>query len=285
MTTSDIQPTSSFAEMGGTSLNAVSTVLKLQESGYTVTVEQFMRNQNLDALLQIVTSADANTNHQHDYVIKNLKENIELIPAAQKLLSDSFMAKCEWYSKCGNMLADDLTTVYEKWWDALVDDSFAVLTQDGTMKAASLAGDLTVIQNLDLTDIHPHFITILDMLQSITTPVLLKYNPQNRQNVVFSKFMLGAATDNTAEENVALFLLMERKLRDLAQEKHYTITLAENVSPLTQQISDYLGCTRCAEIYPCTWEDADGQKPFAACSMDFNVTVDVFELNKLDEKE
>lgn len=46
--------------------------------------------------------------------------------------------------------------------------------------------------------------------------------------------MLGVSPINTAEENVSAFVLMEKELLRVAHSKGFTITIAENASPLTQ---------------------------------------------------
>jgi hypothetical protein len=46
--------------------------------------------------------------------------------------------------------------------------------------------------------------------------------------------MLGASLDNTAEENVIAFDMIERELMKMARKNGFSYTIAENISPLTQ---------------------------------------------------
>ena len=48
--------------------------------------------------------------------------------------------------------------------------------------------------------------------------------------------MLGASLENTSEDSVTVFVMMEEDVQTIARTNGFHFTLAENVSPLTQVI-------------------------------------------------
>ncbi|OQV22625.1 hypothetical protein BV898_03450 [Hypsibius exemplaris] len=72
--------------------------------------------------------------------------------------------------------------------------------------------------------------------------------------------------------------MIEQELVRIAKTRGFSYTIAENVSPLTQQLSMYLGCRRHVTVQMNTWADPEGNRPFANCSDDYSLTVDVHEV-------
>ncbi|OWA51210.1 hypothetical protein BV898_15705 [Hypsibius exemplaris] len=272
-----IDPSNNFQEMGGNSLNIVSAVLKLQESGFQVTVEQFMQAGSMEKLFLSATATNGITTSGHHFSLKALKD----VDAneAQTLLAKSFLSKSELFAKCGDMEVADFLFAYVKWWEAFSAYSFAVVDEQSKLRAVALAAD-----QIDLARIppdaktHSHFMEVFRMLSTVTKETRTKLNPTGVERAVLCKFMFGASLENTAEENVTAFALIEKELMDTARKGGFSFTIAENISPLTQQLSQYLGCRRYATIQMNTWADPEGNRPFANCSDDYSLTVDVYEV-------
>src|SRR5208282_3037154 len=69
-----LNPHSSFEEIGGSSLNIVSAVLKLQESGFPITLEQFLESKNLASLFNSITKSNGTTTTGHKFSITPLTQ-------------------------------------------------------------------------------------------------------------------------------------------------------------------------------------------------------------------
>ncbi|GAU94969.1 hypothetical protein RvY_06663 [Ramazzottius varieornatus] len=271
-----IHPQHSFQEMGGTSLNLVSTVLKLQQSGIPITLEQFLTAGSIE---QVLLQASLPT-LQPKFLLKPLSQVSHSDQrAAQELLAQSFLHKTELFTLCGNMTLADFLNAYSSWWHIFQEYSFVIVDQADKLRAAVLAADQLVIDEAQPDEsFHPHLCAIFQMLKEVTAITQQQLNPLGKPRQILSKFMMGASLENTAEENVIAFTMMEKELMEVAKRDGFSATMAENISPLTQQLSEYLGCKRYLTVYLRNWTDPSGARPFANCSEDYSVTVDVYHV-------
>lgn len=176
-----MDPNANFQELGGTSLNLFSAVLKLQENGYDVTLEQFMGGENLRKLFLSTTGANDVDEKKPAFSVSSISASDR--HNAQKLIADSFAQKCELFYKCSKLTtADSVDTIVElceKWWDTFREYSFAIVDKNGEMRGFALAADSARLATVSTEGIHPHFVKITELLRSASEPVVKKYNPSS----------------------------------------------------------------------------------------------------------
>ncbi|XP_055327339.1 uncharacterized protein LOC129580707 isoform X2 [Paramacrobiotus metropolitanus] len=238
-----IDGSSTYSQHGGTSINILSTILKLQQAGHAVTLEQLMQ-QDLNSLMQY-SAPSGESGPRYNFSVRYLEDAEEgFVHQVFVLIGESFTQKCEMFSTAGNMTVNDFVDMFKTWWVYFSKYSFAVVDEKGIPRAASLNADQVDLTNAPIDKIHPHFVKIGEMLDEITKPAEHKYNPELKKGIVFTKLFVGASVKNTPEENVVLINMVEVENKLLAERLRFQITLAENASPVTQDISAHLGCIR-----------------------------------------
>jgi hypothetical protein len=160
-----IEPSQSFQEMGGTSLNMVSTVLNLQASGFPVTIQQFIASAGKMEEIFLTASPNAGGTKSsqevgagHHFSLKSLQPEDYL--AAHTLLAKSFVTKCDLFSLY--MEEQDFLLSLGAWWDQLSPHmvfSVGVVDENGKLRAVGSAADQSMLEHLspDLVA-HPHFL-------------------------------------------------------------------------------------------------------------------------------
>ena len=188
--TTSIDPSDNFREMGGNSLNVVSAVLKLQESGFTVTVEQFIDAAgSMEKLFMTATACNGATATGHHFTIKPL--SAVDATAAQTLVAQSFLAKCELFSQCGGMAVADFLAIYARYWDSFLPYSRVVVDERGALRACAFAMDQYDLDHIPPDDTtHGHFVKVTQMLASVTQGTRKRLNPSDKKGVDLSKVFL-----------------------------------------------------------------------------------------------
>ncbi|OQV22624.1 hypothetical protein BV898_03449 [Hypsibius exemplaris] len=155
-----IEPSNNFQEMGGHSLNIVSAVLKLQQSGFQVTIEQFLEASSMERLFLSAAATDANKTSGNEWNLKSLTEVDAL--EAQTLVAESFLTKSDIFAKCGGMKVADFVFAFAQLWEAFSSYSFAVVDAHGKLRAVALAADQFDLDRIPSNkNTHPHFMDVV----------------------------------------------------------------------------------------------------------------------------
>ncbi|XP_055337625.1 beta-alanyl-bioamine nonribosomal peptide synthetase ebony-like [Paramacrobiotus metropolitanus] len=256
------------------SLTAVSTFLQLKQQGRDIKLEDFIESVFKSPGLSTLENTVENLSNNYAYVQKPF----DSVPAdvLQTLLAESFVQKGQLERTDPSLMAGHYLILLKRIWHLFAKHSFVIVDDNNVLRGVATSADATDFANLPLDGLHPHLINVFQYLDDITARVAGQF-PANPSvpGEANAHFLMGTPLYNTPKENVYAMYLLAKLSHEKATKDGFKISIAQNTSPLTQQLAEMFGCTRFLTDQPHAWTNARGEKPFANCPGDFTVTVDV----------
>jgi AMP-binding enzyme C-terminal domain/Phosphopantetheine attachment site len=167
---------SNFFELGGNSLNTISTVTQLREQGYFIGLTEFMKARNLKEVLEKITTKKSKEDMKLQF---DTSHNIEPLDDHNKDICLNLLAKCfkkksgmdRFFTGSNGIKEEYYKEIIGEMWNKLVEQGFSFMVKN---KNGDLIG---VSLNLDATD-EPeikavnNLRTILDFVDSLEKPIL-----------------------------------------------------------------------------------------------------------------
>nr|BDT05249.1 ebony protein [Gryllus bimaculatus] len=267
---SKIQRESNFYELGGNSLNSISTVTQLRRQGFVIGITEFISSKTLFEVLEhmhpegeielrCTPTADANKKKYYaEYLSEEHKKDV------YSIISGSFYEKADleqWLMP--DIQRSDYVELLDKLWIPLVEKelSFAVKSENGDIVGVAF--------NFDAYDEPPVEIDsklniIFDFLEYLEGPVREEQLPHGKGHILHS-FMMGTHENLSYQENIAVMQFMEEEVLNVAKEKNFTGIFTTNTSPLTQQLGIDVYEYKVLNNYQVNkYVAPDGTKPFGA---------------------
>lgn len=142
-------------------MTAISTLVKLQQQGHNVTMEDLLQSRG-DTNLE-------NTVKQISDELHYIRRDVKFIPAeeAQRLVAECFAKKSPMVQCDPSVTSSDIMFLLRQNWLKALDHSFGVVDEKGKFRGVALACDGTELE-LHLQGVHPHLVTNSKYLDAIT---------------------------------------------------------------------------------------------------------------------
>ncbi|XP_050686170.1 zwittermicin A synthase ZmaJ-like [Eriocheir sinensis] len=269
-----------FFNIGGNSLNSVSTIMALKDQGYVVGIGEFMRATSLGEVLASMRKVADDEGDEEETEVEESgapvcskgtkldQYTVTRLATHHKdqvfdLIANSFSKKgdLEVYLGCEPW---EYKVLLESGWTRLVEDelSYVVTRADKPEVVVGCSLNFDVWKEPEL-EASPKLNIVLEFLEEMERPCREKLP----KGPVLHNFMEGTLINTGPAENVELMEFMERENIRMAKSLGFEAVFTTNTSPLTQQMcDDVLSFTVLHNQQVNKYVAPDGTKPFAAAS-------------------
>ncbi|KAL1449570.1 hypothetical protein WDU94_002062, partial [Cyamophila willieti] len=227
----------------GNSLNSIYTITKLRQTGYLVSITDFISAQNLDDILDRITPLDStlcNTSSS-----SSLSEKYECIFLSHahkadlfQIITDSFYEKADLERFIIHDLNRDCyVELLEQIWEPLVDARLSFIVKRRGAAGTSILGACLNFDALAEPEVNitSKLNVIFEFLEHLEGPLRDTKLPKTKGSILHS-FMMGTEKALDAKENVEIITTMEEEILRIAQDRQFHGILTTNTNPLTQQL-------------------------------------------------
>ena len=158
MESNKISSKSNFFDLGGSSLNSIYTVKELHDKGFFISLDDFVKAENLREVLEKISLKHLNNE------IMELKADEKLLaePLSHssqneciQLLATCFLEKCD-MSKClADLNINHYQEVFESIWRTLIEKRFSFLVRNEKEEIVGVSVSFDAVDNPDLTTENP----------------------------------------------------------------------------------------------------------------------------------
>ncbi|XP_050536385.1 gramicidin S synthase 2 isoform X2 [Daktulosphaira vitifoliae] len=238
---SHITSNANFFALGGNSLNAIYTISKLADLGYSINVSDFIIAPDLGTIVKKMVftgkpelSCCSEDWLQEKYLVQILepKHKNDVI----RIIADSFYEKADlehWLEPA--VPYSDYTDILEMIWEPLVEKklSFAVYSKESNqMVGASLNFDMLDEPDIDFNG---RLLLIFEFLEFLEGPLRDNRLPKGKGRIIHS-FMMGTDKLLDAATNVEIITFMEQENLKIGKAREFDGIFTTNTNPLTQQL-------------------------------------------------
>lgn len=260
---------SNFFHAGGNSLNAVFTVTRLNDQGFSIGIAEFLEAATLEDVLNrmrpVAKAEDSPTCFEELSTYRAEPLGPEHRSDIMHIIASSFSEKGD-LEKWTRGSYEEFVDLINQAWEPLVGKGFSFAVRDASNKIVAVAFNFDVY---DEPEIHPAKAIeyVFDLLEFVEAPSREKI-PKGKGKLLHS-FMMGTAPELTPAQNVDVIHFMELENMRVAKKKNMTGLMTTNTSALTQQIcEDVLGYEPISCCQVNQYVAPDGTKPFGAAPDD-----------------
>ncbi|XP_050436014.1 uncharacterized protein LOC126842859 isoform X2 [Adelges cooleyi] len=238
---SHVSPTSNFFALGGNSLNAIYTISKLADLGYSINVSEFIVAPDMGTIVKKLrfTGKPQLSGCDDDWLLeKYTMQTLEPKHKEQviRIIAQSFYEKAdlEYWLEPG-VPYTDYTDILEMIWEPLVEKklSFAVYSKESNqMVGAALNFD--ALDEPDI-DFNGRLLVVFEFLEHLEGPIRENRLPKGKGRILHS-FMMGTDASLDAATNVEIITFMEQENLRVGKAKGFDGIFTTNTNPLTQQL-------------------------------------------------
>ncbi|CAL8104334.1 unnamed protein product [Orchesella dallaii] len=263
----------SFFNVGGTSLNAVTVVVKLRAHHLFISLRDFVHAKNIRHILLAVSMMEEQVESEESLESASRADshvtNRFSINALQETDKEEVLHTISYsFSKKGDLEAytkssyEEFRMMIESIWTELVSKGYSfVLRRAKDEKCIGVSLNFDVYDEPEKIEASQGIAYCLDMLEFIESRQRQKL-PKGRGKLIHS-FMMGTPDDVDEGESVAAVEAMEDHVLRMAHEKQFMGVLTTNTNPLTRQIDlDIHGYEVLNEYQVNKYIAPDGTKPF-----------------------
>jgi len=216
---------SSFFSLGGKSLDAVRTVLKLNERGFNISMEAFIASSSISDVIDILEHAD----DKHLSNSSRIEEKYEIVPfcksdhqsEAIEILAKSFVEKTLLDQLVGTTV-DQWKTMLQKYWDSMCDDHLTVVAIDKTVgnHVVGIAMQMGLQHDMTKMKLEPSSGARWEFRYHVLEPVMRDLL-QNGDAWMYSG-SLAVDSEMPSETSIGVAVMMNKHCQILARERGYT---------------------------------------------------------------
>ncbi|KAL5233037.1 hypothetical protein ACI65C_000447 [Semiaphis heraclei] len=238
---SHISPAANFFALGGNSLNAIYTISKLADLGYSIAVSDFITAPNFGTVINKMRFSSKRKACCNDGEWLTEKYTRQMLEPKHKddvikIIADSFYEKADlehWLVP--KVPYSEYIDVLELLWEPLLEKNLSFVVK--SKKSDRLIGAALNFDALDEPDIefNGRLTVIFEFLESLEGPIRRDHLPKSKGSILHS-FMMG--TDNTldAATNVEVITYMEQEVLQFGKANGFEGIFTTNTNPLTQQL-------------------------------------------------
>ncbi|XP_023021486.2 beta-alanyl-bioamine nonribosomal peptide synthetase ebony [Leptinotarsa decemlineata] len=261
---SAISAKANFYEIGGNSINSISTISKLRERGYHIGIGEFISAKNFAEILSLM-QADINMDKSgcpaKTFRYEPLKDEHknDVIDLTYRSLYHQPGLQ-EWI--VWNTSKSDFIHLIDQLWESLIEQNLSFVIKSDNEKITGIC--------LNFDDAHfPEikggggFNWILELMNDIENQIRLKYVPNDNVKAMNNLFIT-TEPSQSHQENIAAVEFMEKETLNVAKKHNFSGVLCTNISKLTQQLaSEVLNYELVVDVQANQYVAEDGTKPFA----------------------
>jgi hypothetical protein len=283
-----------FFTIGGSSLNAVTVILALDQKGYHISVEEFL---SAHSFIDLMDQVNARTNDELNGGRKELLSEYEFLPitmtdsqevsqfASTYMNSDQIGLLIHQGDKAiEKQLYDHYYPVVLDWMpEAIKSGASFLVKKNNLLVGVYINFDGTNMNHKDVNYTCKEDLThggIIDrFLDYMEEPVSHTLSKRYRKILKSVVAYIDLNKIRSPETRVALMYEMEERVIALAEELNFDVIVSTNVSPLTQDAAEVLGYEAVNVCYLKSYQDrVTGFFPFHAANERDCVKVQVREI-------
>ncbi|XP_074662348.1 beta-alanyl-bioamine nonribosomal peptide synthetase ebony-like [Tubulanus polymorphus] len=266
-----------FFDVGGSSINAISVLVKIKSMGYSADVASFISASTINDFVKSLKSAyqveSPGQENTTDYVIVPLTEVIEKKEEIIKNLADTFLKKEAVVRAMGIRFAE-LEIFLLSFWDHFLRSGASCVCLDGK---GSVIGVSAVITGESPSDIQSDGInTILNYLEYVES-----HSADRITDNFADSLMVMASPDLSAQEKIQVMYRLEQTSIQMAEKKGYDGMITCNTSQLTADLAHgYLGYETVGRFTIRDYVSCDEMQPFASAPKDAVLVLQIKLFNR-----
>ncbi|ELT95442.1 hypothetical protein CAPTEDRAFT_130280 [Capitella teleta] len=226
----------SFFELGGNSVNMVSSIVQLQQHNLHIAIEDFSRANTIQEIINGISESNKvsipkEITETSKYKIKQLNET----PDNEKIIrifTESFIHK-EPLDVLLGVTSEEFEIFAESLYNAAIKDSLSMVVTDSA-NGEVVAGDFLFNYHSEIAVRHHQSMApILQLMRDIEDPVRKRLESEGHHNLLYN-FCLCVDLNLQHDDQVRLCHLMEGQTLKVAKENGYSGVLTNNTNPVTQ---------------------------------------------------
>ncbi|XP_046737507.1 tyrocidine synthase 2 [Diprion similis] len=230
-----------FYELGGNSLNSISTITRLRDQGYRIGITDFISAKNMGEMLRKMKidnsdlcDSDDDSTDRGKYVIEELNDSHK--PDVISMMTDGICLKANLQkSLMSGVRAEDYSKLMTELWDPMVEKSLSFILKSSSGQVLSVAF------NFDARDeprvkMNSKLGILYQFLEHIEGPIRDQRLPKGKGQIFHAFLMKTKACVLTPTENIFLIREMEEHVIRIAKQKRFAGVFTTNTNPLTQQL-------------------------------------------------
>ncbi|XP_074647231.1 beta-alanyl-bioamine nonribosomal peptide synthetase ebony-like [Tubulanus polymorphus] len=268
---SEVTLEDNFFAIGGDSLSAVTIIVQLRELGYSVDSTQFLNAKSLSQIVESIKNAkdknDARDSETDEYSIEMLNDVSEDDQqAARSLLAECFIRK-DPMTICLRATKSDFLGHLGKIWPSVAACGGSVIARN--KKTGQIAG-LNMVGNFEVqAPPDDAFDPVLTSIGEFLGSCDADFHEMTQGGGWWTSLIGGIDPSVPYEDNLKIFLMMEKKVVDVAKAKGASGMTSVNTHPVTSNIGEhFLGFTKLGSHKINEFVSADGTRPFSILADD-----------------
>lgn len=277
----------SFVAAGGSTLNAISLVMKLRRIGFHgLTVERLLSAQTLQEILSHSMDNDSSqicvfedVNEYQIVALEKVDKN-----EALHIITESFANLGEIDALVHQNRAD-LKLQHKQQWHSLLNErwsiyvanglSFGVFMDDGRLAGISLSNSLAHEPHLDLATV-PILAPLFSMIDAGENELLEQVYSQGLPQSILHSFLTAVNPNLKPEQRVRIMHFLEQQMLHVAATNRFQAVLTANAGSVTQQLAKHVFKYDVNKIlYANEWRNASGTLVFPHANSSHTVTISI----------
>ncbi|CAH1800150.1 unnamed protein product [Owenia fusiformis] len=228
-----------FFKIGGNSINALATLVKMKDAGLKISIGDFLKAINIGEIIALARASTGTLNHHGDsrkyqvFPLNDCEDRDSVIP----MMAECFCAKEP--MTCALSADKDAFMLHVKsLWSTVLEDRLSVAvrnTSSGRLVAAGINIDLD--SDCDVF-FPPSLEPIGALLEQCEAPLREKLSGHGKW---VCSMQAGTDVSVPEKDNVALIHLMEEESIRIAKERGYDGMVSVNTHMVTADVSQYMG--------------------------------------------
>ncbi|CAH1788896.1 unnamed protein product [Owenia fusiformis] len=274
-----IQPSQSimgqnFFKIGGNSINAISTVVKLKKQGFNVAIDDFLRARDMEQILNLIDSSQncgMNPSSRKKYPSKYKVEYLTMAPDREELIplfTEAFVKKNPLDQLVGTTEREWRRLIASFWRELLADDLSLIVrdTETGRIVAGTIVLDIR-------TEIDPDFAmaavgAINDDAEDPVKQRLLRSGGKYIDSV-----MNAVDVGIQDHESMQILHLMEESVIKVAKDRGYDGIITANSHPVTMNLDEHYFGYKIENSLHVKSYVYHGERPFYRAPEDYYIKV------------
>ncbi|VVC31519.1 AMP-binding, conserved site,AMP-dependent synthetase/ligase,Phosphopantetheine binding ACP domain [Cinara cedri] len=243
---SRVSVAANFFALGGHSLNAIYTISKLADFGYSIAVSDFITAPNFGIVINKMrfsgkTSKANRPSCFDDDQWLSEKYTMQMLEPKHKedvikIIAESFYEKADmehWLKP--KVPYSDYTDILEMLWEPLLEKDLSFVVH--SKESDQLLGAALNFDALDEPEVefNGRLSVIFEFLEYLEGPIRRDHLPKSKGSILHS-FMMGTDKSLDTSTNVEVITYMEQRVLRLGKAKQFKGIFTTNTNPLTQQL-------------------------------------------------
>jgi hypothetical protein len=225
----------SFFELGGNSVNMVSSLVQLQQHNLHIAIEDFSEAKNIQALVDCTSESMkemprrvAHSSRYQLIPLTKLPESKDII----HIFTESFVNK-EPLDVLLGVTSEEFHMFATNLYNAALQNALSLLVVDNT-SGKIVAGDFLFNCGEINVEHHQSMAPILCLMKEFKDPIKQRLREEEKLDRLMYNYCLCVDKDLQHDDQVRLCHMMEEKVLQVAEENGFAGILTNNTNPVTQ---------------------------------------------------